>query len=77
MFVFEPEGSSCFSSGKSENLSGDFRFPELISTSAAPMKYRYPILSRSFLETEIRSCTKEKSPKKRLATLLTFPKKTT
>ena len=54
MFGFEPEGSWCFPSGRSENLSGDFRLPALISTPAAPMKYRYPTLSRSFFEIEIR-----------------------
>ena len=54
MFVFEPEGFWYFASGRSENLSGDFRLPALISTPEASMKHRYPILSRSFLETEIR-----------------------
>ena len=54
MFVFEPEDSLCFSAGRSENLPSNFRLPALISPPAAPMKYRYIILSRSLLETEIR-----------------------
>ena len=54
MFVFDPERSWYFPSGRSENLPGDFRFPALFSTPAAPVKYRYPILSKSILEIEIR-----------------------
>ena len=42
MFVFESGDFWYFASGKSENLSGDFRLLVLISTPAATMKYRYP-----------------------------------
>ena len=77
MFVFEPERSWYFPSGRSENLPGDFRFPALFSTPAAPVKY-IPYIE----QINLRNWNKvmhwrEKSQKSLFRALLAFPKKTT
>ena len=51
---FRGEGVLVFSNERSINLSGNFQLPAILLTSAAPMKYRYPILSKLLLQTEIR-----------------------
>ena len=54
-FCFSARGFLVFSIWEVRKpLTGDFRLPALISNPTAPMKYRHPILNRSFLETETR-----------------------
>ena len=52
LFVFELEGYLWFPAGRTEYLSRNFQLLAVISTPAAPVKYRYLILSRSLLEAE-------------------------